>query len=103
MAPFSFATWASAPPAQASRPDGERIERDERDPFACAVIEHLLRAAVGDAVAVLNGHDRDKVPRSLQELDIDVGETHVTHLAFAAQACQLACRLLDRDLGVQSV
>ena len=87
-------------PARLGEPAGrEREPRDESDARALARLEHVLRVAVGEVVAVLHRHDLDdparlrRAPSSEHVRDADVPD-----LALVLQLLERADRVLVRHL-----
>jgi hypothetical protein len=50
----------------------QREEGNEHDRFAAAVVDHVLVAALGETVVVLNGCDREDCSGSLDLVDADL-------------------------------
>src|SRR6185503_21268418 len=57
----------------------------ERQALALAVVHHRIPLPVARVVEVLDGHDRDDAAGGVDVLDADLGETEVTHQAFALE------------------
>src|SRR6267142_620443 len=71
--------------------------------IALAIIHHVVPFAVGKAIAVLHGDDRDNSARSLDVLLGDVGQRDQANLAFLSQLSQGFHRCFKRDDGVRNM
>src|SRR5712664_4704746 len=65
------------------------------------IIHHVVPFAVGKAIAVLHGDDRNNSVCSLDVLLRDVGQRNQLNLAFVSQLSQSFHRCLKRDGGVR--
>src|SRR3989442_7341371 len=77
--------------------------RNKDNSIALTIIHHVVPFAVGKAIAVLYGDDRDDSPGSFDVLLRDVGQRDEANLAFVSQLGKSFHRGLKRDDGVRNV
>ena len=82
---------------------GEREPGKEAQPVALADLEHVLRGAVGEVEAVLDGDDLDDRARLLELLERHVRDADVVDEAVALQLGERADGLLVGDVRVGRV
>ena len=75
----------------------------EHDALSFAVVDLLVVLALGEAVVVLDGGDRENGASPFDLRDADVGDADVSDLARVLRLLDGAQALLERRLGIDSV
>ena len=82
-------------------PQGE--PRNKGNPIALTIIHHVVPFAVGKAIAVLHGDDRENFARSLDVLLRNVRQRDQANLAFVSELSQRFHRGFKRDDRVRNM
>ena len=90
-------------PGSASSPAASGAQGKKAMPELLAALEHVLRAAIGEVEAVLDGDDLDDPARRLELIDRRRWRPDVADLALVLELLQRADRLLVGDLRVGPV